>query len=84
MPRMVAGFTNRLLKISKILPVHQFMIYRGSPEKSSGVFKQARPARPQPIGRGEHALEYVSTAKGRERRWRLFSTLPTKGRYKEE
>ncbi|MGB5056929.1 MAG: hypothetical protein WBO24_21230, partial [Nitrospirales bacterium] len=49
---------------------------RDSPEKNSGVFKKARPARPQPLGRAERTEVYVSTAKGRERRWRHFSTLP--------
>jgi tRNA (Thr-GGU) A37 N-methylase len=35
--------------------------------KHRGVFKTARPARPQPLGRAEHTKEYVSTSKGRER-----------------
>jgi hypothetical protein len=30
----------------------------------------------QPLGRAERTEEYVSTAKGRKRRWRHFSTLP--------
>jgi hypothetical protein len=42
-----------------------------------GVFKKARPARPQLLGRAERTEEYVSTAKERERRWRHFSTLPS-------
>ncbi len=65
-----------LLNISKILPIPQYMSNRGSPEKNSGVFKNDRPARPQPLGRAERTEEYVSTTKGRERRWRNFSTLP--------
>jgi hypothetical protein len=41
-----------------------------------GVFKNVRPARPQPLGHGRSVRRrYVSTAKGRERRWRHFSTL---------
>ena len=32
--------------------------------------------RPQPLGRAEYTEECVSTAKGRERWWRPFSTLP--------
>jgi hypothetical protein len=28
------------------------------------------------LGRAERTEEYVSTAKGRERRWRTFSTFP--------
>jgi hypothetical protein len=46
------------------------------PEENNGVFKNARPARPQPLGRAERTEEYVSTAQWRERRWRHFSTLP--------
>ncbi|MEO6201780.1 MAG: hypothetical protein ABIP82_00945 [Nitrospirales bacterium] len=65
-----------LLNISKFLTFHQQMNTRNPPEKNSGVFKNARPARPQPLGRAERTEEYVSTAKGRERRWRHFSTLP--------
>ncbi len=62
--------------------------------ESQGEFKMSRPARPQycllrPVGRAhcwraERTVEYVSTTKGRERRWRTlrfhsghaFSTLP--------
>jgi hypothetical protein len=47
-------------------------------EKINEVFKNVRSARPQPLGRAERMEEYVSTAKGRERRWRLFSTLQVK------
>jgi hypothetical protein len=59
-------------------------------ESKEGGFKKAptltaRPARretrlpvarPQSLGRAERTEKYVSTAKWRERRWRLFSTLP--------
>jgi hypothetical protein len=43
---------------------------------NKGVFKNAHPARPQPLGRAEHTEEYVSTTKGRERSWWDFSTFP--------
>ncbi len=43
--------------------------------KTDGVFKKARPARPQLLWRAERTEGYVSTTKGRERRWRTFSTL---------
>ncbi|MCA9457754.1 MAG: hypothetical protein KC587_13905, partial [Nitrospira sp.] len=51
---------------------------RDFPEDNEEVFKKARSARPQLLERAEHTEEYVSTAKGRERRWRHFSTLPHK------
>ena len=35
--------------------------------KHRRVFKKARPARPQSLGRTEHTKEYVSTSKERER-----------------
>ena len=38
------------------------------------MFKKARPARPQAHWRAERTRGYVSTTRGRERRWRLFST----------
>jgi hypothetical protein len=41
-----------------------------------GMFKKVRPARPQPFWLRGAYMEYVSTAKWRERRWRLFSTFP--------
>jgi hypothetical protein len=47
-----------------------------SRDNYKGMFKKARPARPQSLGRAERTEEYVSTAKRRERRWRHFSTLP--------
>jgi hypothetical protein len=75
-----------LLNISNIWPVHQHMRDRDPPEENEEVFKKARLARPQLIGRAERTEEYVSTAKWRERRWpacrswaqaqRHFSTLP--------
>ena len=43
---------------------------------ASGLFKKVRPARPQPFLRAEAYWPYVSTEKGRERRWRIFSTDP--------
>jgi hypothetical protein len=64
------------LNISNIWPVHQHTHNRDQPEANEGVFKKARPARPQPLGRAERTEEYVSTAQRRERRWRPFSTLP--------
>jgi hypothetical protein len=69
-------FSSGAVEYFKNFAIHQQLNNRSPPEKNSGVFKKARPARPQPLGRAEHTLEYVSTAKGRERRWRLFSTLP--------
>ena len=54
-----------LSNISNILPFHQHMSDRCTHENNKGVFKNARPARPQPLGRAEHTEEYVSTAKGR-------------------
>ena len=54
----------RLLNISDMWPFHEPMRDRGPQKKNSGVFKKARPARPQPLGRAERTDEYVSTAKG--------------------
>ncbi len=59
-------------------PLHHLRESTKLTRENSGVFKKARPARPQPLGRAERTEEYVSTAKGRERRWRHFSTLPFK------
>ena len=42
---------------------------RDPQEENEEVFKKARLARPQLIGRAERTEEYVSTAKWRERRW---------------
>lgn len=54
---------------------------QGRPLKSSlrfcqrsRMFKKACPARPQALWRAERTAEYVSTTKGRERRWQTFST----------
>jgi hypothetical protein len=41
-----------------------------------GVFKKGASSKAQSLGRAERTKEYVSTAKGRERTWRHFSTLP--------
>jgi hypothetical protein len=65
-----------LLNISNIWSVHQYTKDRDPREDKEGMFKNVRPARPQPLGRAERTEEYVSTAKWRERRWRHFSTLP--------
>jgi len=65
-----------LLNNSNILAFHQHMRDQGSSDDYEGVLKKARPARPQPLGWAERTEEYVSPAKGRERRWRHFSTLP--------
>jgi hypothetical protein len=53
-------------------------IYCEALESKAGGFKKARSARPQPLGRAERTEKYVSRAKGRERRWRLFTTLPSR------
>ncbi|MEC4681426.1 MAG: hypothetical protein VST67_12110 [Nitrospirota bacterium] len=59
---------------------------RNRHEPLTGMFKKVRPARPQlllaafrrarPLGQSGAYSQYVSTAKGRERRWRLFSIFP--------
>jgi hypothetical protein len=76
-PHPQAGVvTVRAVDYFNFLPFHRRMSDRDFPEDNEGVFKKARPARPQLLGRAERTEEYVSTAKGRERRWRHFSTLP--------
>jgi hypothetical protein len=49
---------------------------RGPQNKNSGVFKKARPARPQALGRVERTDEYVSTAKGVRTRLAAFFNTP--------
>ena len=46
------------------------------PEKHDGGLKKVYPTRPQSLGRGKGTKDHLSTAKGRERRWRHISTLP--------
>jgi hypothetical protein len=70
-----------LLDDCNVLPVYPHVGNRAPYKKIEGVFKKARPARPQPLRRAERTREYVSTAKRRERRWRPFSTLPTRFRH---
>jgi hypothetical protein len=53
-----------LLNNCNIFPVDPHVGNREPYEKNKGVFKKARPARPQPLGRAEYTREYVSTAKG--------------------
>jgi hypothetical protein len=67
------AMSKRLLNITHILPLMNDGNLQG---KNKGVFKRARPGRPQPLGRAERMEKYVSTTKRRERRWRHFSTLP--------
>ena len=67
--------TVRAVDYFNFLPFHRRMGDRNFPEDNEGVLKEARPARPQLLGRAERT-EDVSTAKGRKRRWRHFSTLP--------
>jgi hypothetical protein len=85
-PNLFPGHTVELLNTDSYLshPIQsdQFERQLGS----QGEFKMSRPARPQycllcPVGRAhcwraEHAVEYMSSTKGRERRWQTFSTLP--------
>jgi hypothetical protein len=52
-----------------MLPVDSHVGNREPYGKNTGVFKKARPGRPQPLGRTERTWQYVSTGKGRERRW---------------
>ena len=68
--------TVRAVDYFNFLPFHRRMGDRNFPEDNEGVLKEARPARPQLLGRAERKEEDVSTAKRRERRWRHFSTLP--------
>ena len=68
--------TVRAVDYFNFLPFHRRMGDRNFPEDNEGVLKEARPARPQLLGRAERKEEDVSMAKRRERRWRHFSTLP--------
>jgi hypothetical protein len=65
-----------LLNISKDFIFSQARSDRDPPKKKEEMFKNARPARPQLLGRAERTEEYVSKGKEREHSWRHFSTFP--------
>ena len=64
-----------LLNISNLCPVHSHLSLRPI-VKNNGVFKNARPSRPHPLGGAERTEKYASTAKRRDRHWGAFSSPP--------
>ena len=62
----------------RIIQIHvPYMLQKNEPHQGEGLFKKVRPARPQPFWHRGAYDQYVSTTKWRERRWRIFSTVPS-------